>query len=85
MRFGRTGITQSTIKVGEPEYLRFDYLRLALIGMALLPPQTGAPRRAMTVEGVIRLVQRKRGQSRSAGVTVCSASLPALSKVRNAV
>ena len=49
MRFGRTGITQSTIKVGEPEYLRFDYLRLALIGMALLPPQTGAPRRVLLV------------------------------------
>lgn len=43
MRFGRNGITQSTIKVGEPDYLRFDYLRLVLAGFALTGlPGTGA-------------------------------------------
>lgn len=49
MRFGRTGMTQTTIKVGEPDYLRFDYLRLALIGMALAAPQAGTPRRVLLV------------------------------------
>ena len=47
MRFGRNGITQSTIKVGEPDYLRFDYLRLVLAGFALT--NTGPPRRILLV------------------------------------
>lgn len=47
MRFGRNGITQSTIKVGEPDFLRFDYLRLVLAGFALT--STGTPRRILLV------------------------------------
>ena len=43
LRFGRSGITQSTIKVGDPEHLQFGYARLALAGFALLPAPAGAP------------------------------------------
>lgn len=35
LRFGRNGITQSTIKVGDPDHLQFGYARLAQAGFAL--------------------------------------------------
>ena len=37
LRFGRGGITQSTMKVGDPDHLQFGYTKLALAGIALLP------------------------------------------------
>ena len=37
MRFGRNGVTQSTMRVGDPDYLHYGYPKLALAGIALLP------------------------------------------------
>ena len=45
MRFGRHGATQSSIKVGDPGYLHFDYLKLVLAGFGLAE----APRRVLIV------------------------------------
>ena len=45
MRFGRHGATQSAIKLGDPDFLRFDYLKLVLAGFVL----TEAPRRVLIV------------------------------------
>lgn len=42
MRFGRNGITQSTMKVGDPDHLQFGYAKLALAGIALLPAGASA-------------------------------------------
>ena len=35
LRFGRNGITQSTIRVGDPDHLQFGYARLAQAGFVL--------------------------------------------------
>lgn len=45
IRFGRHGATQSSIKVGDPSYLHFDYLKLVLAGFVLAE----APRRVLIV------------------------------------
>ena len=45
LRFGRNGITQSTIKVGDPDHLQFGYTRLVLTAFVLVP----APRRILVV------------------------------------
>ena len=45
LRFGRNGITQSTIKVGDPDHLQFGYTRLVLTAFVLAP----APRRILVV------------------------------------
>lgn len=42
LRFGRNGITQSTMKVGDPDHLQFGYTKLALAGIALLPARASA-------------------------------------------
>ena len=45
MRFGSNSATQTSIKVGDPDHLEFDYLKLALAGLVLAE----APRRVLIV------------------------------------
>lgn len=54
LRFGRHGIAQSTIKVGDPDHLHFGYARLAQAGIALACADQAAgvkcmPRRLLVV------------------------------------
>ena len=42
MRFGRSGVTQSTVRVGDPGYVHHGYTKLALAGLALLPVRGAA-------------------------------------------
>ena len=45
MRFGRNNATQTSIKVGDPDHLQFDYLKLMLAGFAPQP----VPRRVLMI------------------------------------
>jgi spermidine synthase len=37
LRFGRSGVTQTVVRPGDPDYLHFAYARLALAGLAVVP------------------------------------------------
>ncbi len=45
LRFGRAGVRQSVVKLGDPDYLALPYARVALIGLAL----SEEPRRILVV------------------------------------
>ena len=45
LRFGRNGVRQSVVKVGDPDYLALPYVQVALVGLAL----SGDPRRFLVV------------------------------------
>lgn len=45
LRFGNTGARQSTIKIGDPDHLEFEYAQLMAASLALVP----APRRLLVV------------------------------------
>lgn len=45
MRFGSNSATQTSIKVGDPDHLQFEYLKLALAGLVLAE----TPRRVLVV------------------------------------
>ena len=82
LRFGRNGITQSTMKVGDPDHLQFGYTKRALAGIALLPASVSAATGAPLASTPAAAPQAKPANLRTGTASASTASgLPSPSRV----